>query len=73
MIDIMQKTSQQILEDKKRALAAGDEVLREQVGDAKDVLSILLKANMASIEEDRMPDEELLGQMTCVYNFLPCR
>jgi cytochrome P450 len=51
----MQETSKAILEGKKNALAAGDEVLREQVGEAKDVLSILLKANMASSEEDRMP------------------
>ncbi|KAH6912609.1 cytochrome P450 [Coprinopsis sp. MPI-PUGE-AT-0042] len=66
MVDIMHKTSQEILKAKKHALEAGDEVLREQVGNAKDVLSILLKANMASSEEDRMPDEELLGQMTTI-------
>ncbi|KAF9224530.1 cytochrome P450 [Gyrodon lividus] len=62
--DIMDKTSTEVFEAKKRALAAGDEVVMQQVGQGKDIMSILLRANMAASEEDRLPDAELISQMS---------
>ncbi|KAF9238636.1 cytochrome P450 [Melanogaster broomeanus] len=64
MVDIMDKTSIDIFEAKKKALLLGDVAVLEQVGRGKDIMSILLKANMAASEEDRLPDEELIAQMT---------
>ncbi|KAI0370603.1 cytochrome P450 [Pilatotrama ljubarskyi] len=62
--DTMRRRSEEIYEQKKRALLAGDEALKLQVGEGKDLMSILLKANMAASEEDRLPEEELIGQMS---------
>ncbi|KAF9236337.1 cytochrome P450 [Melanogaster broomeanus] len=63
MVDIMDKSSIDIFEAKKKALFMGDEAVLQQVGRGKDIMSILLKANMAAFEEDRLPDDELIGQM----------
>ncbi|THH09099.1 hypothetical protein EW145_g2244 [Phellinidium pouzarii] len=47
----------------KMAIKAGDDEVRKQVGKGKDIMSILLKANMEASEEDRLPESEILGQM----------
>ncbi|KAI0822979.1 cytochrome P450 [Trametes gibbosa] len=52
--------SLEIFQAKKAVLAAGEN------DDAKDIMSVLLQANMAASEEDRLPDDELLGQMSSI-------
>ncbi|KAF5382211.1 hypothetical protein D9615_004271 [Tricholomella constricta] len=64
IINHMDQTVTHIFEEKKRALAEGDEALKKQIGQANDIMSILMKANMAAAEDDRLPDEEVLGQMS---------
>lgn len=39
--DLFHKTSLEILEDKRRALAEGDEAVERQIGQGKDIMSIL--------------------------------
>ncbi|KZP31929.1 cytochrome P450 [Athelia psychrophila] len=62
--DVMYDTSAKIYQSKKDALAKGDDVVVEQVGRGKDVMSILLKVNSAAAEKDKLPEEELIGQMS---------
>ncbi|KAH9481617.1 Cytochrome P450 monooxygenase 91 [Psilocybe cubensis] len=62
IIDVLHETSIEILETKKKALAEGDEAIAMQ--EEKDILSILLKANMKALDSDRLTDQELLGQMS---------
>ncbi|KAI0327596.1 cytochrome P450 [Cubamyces sp. BRFM 1775] len=62
--DVVRRQSIKIYEEKKAALLKGDEALKMQVGEGKDLMSILLKANMEASEEDRLPEEELIGQMS---------
>ncbi|KAI0760472.1 cytochrome P450 [Fomes fomentarius] len=64
IVDTMHRRSVEIFEEKKRALEKGDEAVTQQVGEGKDIMSILLRANMAASEEDRLPEEELIGQMS---------
>ncbi|KAJ3513699.1 hypothetical protein NMY22_g14961 [Coprinellus aureogranulatus] len=64
IIDVIADTSKEILDEKKEALRRGDEGLKAQVGRGRDIMSILLKANMSASEEDRLSDDELLGQMS---------
>jgi len=45
-VDVLHQTSVEIIESKRAALAAGDEALREQVGQGKDILSILRKSTL---------------------------
>ncbi|KAI0355902.1 cytochrome P450 [Trametes cingulata] len=64
IVDTMRRRSEEIFAEKKKALLAGDEALKHQVGEGNDLMSILLKANMAASEEDRLPENELIGQMS---------
>jgi cytochrome P450 len=64
IVDILHNTSVEIFESKKRALAEGDEAVAAQIGQGKDILSILMKANMDASEGDSLSETELLGQMS---------
>ncbi|KAI0930907.1 hypothetical protein AcV7_004962 [Taiwanofungus camphoratus] len=64
IIDIMDQKSVSIFEAKKLALQQGDEAVLRQVGEGKDIMSILMKANMVASEGDRLPENELIAQMT---------
>lgn len=41
VVDIMHARSVSIMEEKKRAIVSGDSALLEQIGEGKDVMSIL--------------------------------
>ncbi|KAL1947205.1 hypothetical protein VTO73DRAFT_14166 [Trametes versicolor] len=62
--DVMHERSTQIYEEKKAALEAGDEALKEQVSEGKDIISVLLRANMIAAEEDRLSSEEVIAQVS---------
>ncbi|PPQ65281.1 hypothetical protein CVT26_000241, partial [Gymnopilus dilepis] len=62
--DIVHNTSVEIFESKKRALASGDKALEAQIGQGKDILSILMRANMTASAGDSLTEAELLGQMS---------
>ncbi|KDR76361.1 hypothetical protein GALMADRAFT_68089 [Galerina marginata CBS 339.88] len=64
IVDVLYNTSIEILESKKKALAEGDEAVAKQIGQGKDIMSILLRANMEASESDALTTEELLGQMS---------
>ena len=68
----------------------GDETVLKQLGEGKDVMSILreplsfttcgalfadaiqtVKANVSAADGDRLPEEELIAQMRCVWFFSP--
>ncbi|CAA7268814.1 unnamed protein product [Cyclocybe aegerita] len=64
VMDTLNGTALEILEEKKKAIHAGDEVLKTQVGRGKDIMSILLKSNMNALDADRLTDDELTGQIS---------
>ncbi|EAU84603.2 cytochrome P450 [Coprinopsis cinerea okayama7 len=66
LIDIMHNTSMEIYARKKKALVGGDGVAHEEADQGKDIISILLRENMAASEEDRLPEHEVLGQMSTI-------
>ncbi|KAH9852301.1 cytochrome P450 [Lenzites betulinus] len=63
VVDTMHLRATEIYHEKRARLAKGDEALMQQVGEGKDLMSILLKANTQASDEDRLSDEELIGQM----------
>ncbi|TEB29745.1 cytochrome P450 [Coprinellus micaceus] len=63
IVDVMHNTSVEIVESKKRAIKEGEESILRQVGKGKDIMSILIKANMEANEADRLPDDEVIGQV----------
>ncbi|KAI0737388.1 cytochrome P450 [Daedaleopsis nitida] len=62
--DIVYEHSKKIINDKKAALERGDQELIHTVGEGKDIISILLRANMFASEEDKLSDEEIIAQMS---------
>uniref|UniRef100_A0A8H7XZX2 Eukaryotic translation initiation factor 1A n=3 Tax=Agaricales TaxID=5338 RepID=A0A8H7XZX2_PSICU len=64
IVDTMHETSVKILDSKKKALMEGDEAVERQVGRGKDILSILLRANMNASDDDKLSDEEVLAQLS---------
>ncbi|KDR76354.1 hypothetical protein GALMADRAFT_68050 [Galerina marginata CBS 339.88] len=64
VVDVIYNTSVEILDSKKKALAEGDEAVTRQIGQGKDIISILMRANMEASEKEALSDAELLGQMS---------
>lgn len=74
--DVLHERSLEIFRAKRAAIEAGDD------SDSKDILSIMrtshiplwryyvhsctVRANMAASGEDQLPEDQLLGQMSCV-------
>ncbi|KAI0060171.1 cytochrome P450 [Artomyces pyxidatus] len=61
--DIMYANAKKIFDEKKALLDRGDEAAVSQIGEGKDILSVLLKANMAAPDDEKMPDDEIVAQM----------
>ena len=80
IVDAMDTQSTSIFHGKRQALEKGDEAVALQIGEGRDIMSILsklydkyiylvraycmtVKANMQASEEDRLPEEEVIGQV----------
>ncbi|KAM5544699.1 hypothetical protein V8D89_001597 [Ganoderma adspersum] len=62
--DVLYERSVRIFADKKAALAKGDEALKHDIGEGQDIMSILLRENVLASNDDRLPDDELIAQVT---------
>ncbi|KAF8754506.1 Cytochrome P450 [Rhizoctonia solani] len=60
IIDVQDEQAQSILEQKKEKLKHNQVDKGE---DSHDIMSVLLKANMEADKKDRLPEDQLLGQM----------
>ncbi|KAF5382135.1 hypothetical protein D9615_004306 [Tricholomella constricta] len=65
LVNVMDDTTTRIYEDKKLKMDRG-EGTEKGAAPAKDILSILMRANREAAEEDRLPEREVLGQLSCV-------
>ncbi|KAF5351589.1 hypothetical protein D9758_007260 [Tetrapyrgos nigripes] len=63
MCDYMWALSEEIYQSKKKALAEGDEAVQNQIGRGKDIISILMKGNL-NTDEDQLDEKELIAQMS---------
>ncbi|KAM5533689.1 hypothetical protein V8D89_012656 [Ganoderma adspersum] len=63
IVRTMRERSEEIIAEKRAALQKGDESTVRQVGEDKDIMSILLQANMAASEKEKLSDEELTAQI----------
>ncbi|EKM59115.1 uncharacterized protein PHACADRAFT_205293 [Phanerochaete carnosa HHB-10118-sp] len=66
IIETMDEQSRRIYETKKILLEKGDDAVTHQMSEGRDILSILMKANREANEEDRLPEDELIAQMTTI-------
>ncbi|PCH40528.1 cytochrome P450 [Wolfiporia cocos MD-104 SS10] len=63
-VDTMDMASKEVYESKKAAIQVGDEVLLKRIGQGKDIMSILMKANMEASDEDKLSEHEIISQMS---------
>ncbi|KAI0060167.1 cytochrome P450 [Artomyces pyxidatus] len=63
VLDTMHANAQKIFDKKMAILEKGSEAAESQVGEGKDIISTLLKANMAAPEDEKMTDDEIVAQM----------
>ncbi|KAJ2929646.1 hypothetical protein H1R20_g7436, partial [Candolleomyces eurysporus] len=64
MIDTIHNTSVEIVNKTKQALTEGKAGSERRIGRGKDIMSILIKANMEASEEDRLPESEIIAQIS---------
>ncbi|KAJ8464055.1 hypothetical protein ONZ51_g9852 [Trametes cubensis] len=62
--DNVYETSRQVLRRKGELLKQGDEVMRQEIGEGKDLMSILLRQNVMGLEGERLTEDDILGQMS---------
>jgi len=53
-----------VWEEKKAAHALGADAITNQISKGKDIMSILLKSNSSTSKNEKLPDEQLLGQVS---------
>ncbi|KAF6751337.1 cytochrome P450 [Ephemerocybe angulata] len=63
MTDVVNKTAIEVFESTKRSLKEGRDI-STRAGGGKDIMTVLLKANMSASEEDRLPEDELIAQIS---------
>jgi len=61
----MYNTSKRIF-DEKRASLIGNAYLERRIGRGKDCMTVLLKENDSANAADKLPDEQVLGQMSLI-------
>ncbi|EJD05260.1 cytochrome P450, partial [Fomitiporia mediterranea MF3/22] len=64
IVEVMDKTARLVYAEKCTRLKAGDVAVQAQIHERRDMMSVLLRENMLSSEEDKLNDEEFLGQMS---------
>ncbi|XP_006462833.1 hypothetical protein AGABI2DRAFT_179442 [Agaricus bisporus var. bisporus H97] len=66
IVDVMRQTSIEIIEKKKKDLMDSDPAVVEEMKSKKDIISILMRANTMASEEDRLPDDEVIAQISAL-------
>jgi len=64
MVNYMHELSVEIYQEKQRALEEGEESVVKQIGQGKDLLSIMMRENMKADTQDKLPEEEIIAQMS---------
>ncbi|KAI1783611.1 cytochrome P450 [Ganoderma leucocontextum] len=62
--DVSYEQSVRIFTEKRAALTKGDEMLKHEIGEGRDIMSILLRENILASSEDPLPDDELIALQT---------
>ncbi|TDL16042.1 cytochrome P450 [Rickenella mellea] len=66
IVDRMDRASRRILELRKHAVKQGGDTVLKQVGDGKDIMSVLRSGQQSQDVDNTLPENELLAQITRV-------
>ncbi|KAF8655042.1 hypothetical protein AX16_003278 [Volvariella volvacea WC 439] len=64
MMDLMYRTSVEIVRRERENLGKGEDEIASRVGHGKDIVRILMQNNEEAPEEDRLSDEEIIAQIS---------
>ncbi|KAJ3555363.1 hypothetical protein NM688_g2618 [Phlebia brevispora] len=64
VVETLETNCKEVYESKMTALEKGDDTVTHQIGEGKDILSVLIKANMSASEANRLSKDEVLGQIS---------
>ncbi|KAF7771573.1 hypothetical protein Agabi119p4_5884 [Agaricus bisporus var. burnettii] len=64
VVDVMYNNSRGIIEKKKSALESNDKAVAAEMMDKKDIITILMRANLEAGKDNRLTDEEVCGQVS---------
>ncbi|KAI0368654.1 cytochrome P450 [Pilatotrama ljubarskyi] len=64
IVDVMHRRSLEIYHERKAAALRGDDPTSSHSANGQDVMSVLLRANIAASADDKLPDEEVIAQMS---------
>ncbi|KAL5524315.1 hypothetical protein ACEPAF_9455 [Sanghuangporus sanghuang] len=66
IVDTIERHSKDILQRKRVALMKGDKGLKAQIGNGKDVMSVLMRAHLTAYGTSALPESELLAHMSTI-------
>ncbi|KAJ7932189.1 cytochrome P450 [Mycena leptocephala] len=66
LVNAMEDNSKNILAKKKATISGDDATLLEQIGQGKDIMSLLMRASAKATPENRLSEQEFLGQMNLI-------
>ncbi|EKM58812.1 uncharacterized protein PHACADRAFT_112917 [Phanerochaete carnosa HHB-10118-sp] len=64
ILDVLDSTSRKIVREKGIALESNDAELKMRILEGRDLMSVMLRENMNADAADRLPDEEIIAQVT---------
>ncbi|KAH9003662.1 cytochrome P450 [Lactarius hatsudake] len=63
LAEVMNVHAKDIYETRKRILESGDDATVKQIGNGKDIISLLMRANAIASEDDQLSEEEIVAQV----------
>ncbi|KAH8982228.1 cytochrome P450 [Lactarius akahatsu] len=63
LAEILNVHARDIYETRKRLLESGDDATIKQIGNDKDIISLLMRANATASEDDQLSEEEIVAQV----------
>ncbi|KAF8164342.1 cytochrome P450 [Mycena galopus ATCC 62051] len=66
LVNAMEDNSKIILAKKKSTISGDDVTLLEQIGQGKDIMSLLMRASAKATPGNRLSEQEFLGQMNLI-------
>ncbi|KAI9432668.1 cytochrome P450 [Lactarius indigo] len=63
LAEILNAHARAIYETKKRLLKSTDDATAQQIGNGKDIISLLMRANAVASEDDQLSEEEIVAQV----------
>ncbi|PCH40546.1 cytochrome P450 [Wolfiporia cocos MD-104 SS10] len=65
-VDVMSDNANEVYSSKVAALDQGDETVMHQVGEGKDIMSTLIRANQNASSQEKLSEDEVVAQISTI-------